>query len=109
MTRIINQMEGVVHFRNPAADDRTLCGRDAAFYEMTLLSPHRRSFDETTKRVNCPGCAKVYCAVKNEPWNTQEPFEDEVLDRGIHDAFEPDTKGENESERGIEEVRAVQD
>lgn len=74
---------GTVHFRHPVRDRYALCGESLG---RDLLD---EGATETKDRVNCPKCAKVYCAVKNEPWNTQGPFEKQTLCDGIHAAVKP--------------------
>lgn len=74
MTRI-RGVNGEVHFRNPANAFRTLCGKDASALE-------------TSEQVDCEKCAKVYCAIKNEPWNS---VQDEAMDKGIMEAVKEDS------------------
>lgn len=83
MKRVIRY--GTVHFRHPVRDLYALCGESLG---RDLLDD---AATETTARANCPKCAQVYCAVKNEPWNTQEPFEEQTLCDGIYAAVETKT------------------
>lgn len=96
MTRIIDKQTGRVHFRNPSDDRRTLCGETALDREQDLLGcVFGKPMKETSESVNCPKCAKVYCAVKNEPWPS---VDDAAMNEGVYAAVQPDTKGE-ENER----------
>ena len=98
MTRIVEKNTGYVHFRNPADDLMTLCGESARDREQDLLgSVLGKQMKETSEAVTCPKCAKVYCAVKNEPWPS---VDDAAMDEGIYSAVQPDTKGEDNERDG---------
>jgi len=45
--------------------------------------------------VDCPACAKLYCQVKNAPWNE---VEDRALDTGIYAAVGIDHREEDGDE-----------
>lgn len=38
---------------------------------------------EVSEPVTCPECAKLYCRIKNSPWNE---VEDAAMDDAIYDA-----------------------
>lgn len=89
MTRM-KAPDGTVHFGNPAHHLRTLCAVKAEDIAVTLLGAERTAWPVTVERVTCPNCAKVYCAVKNQPWNALGPFTEDALERGIYAAVQPD-------------------
>lgn len=106
MTRIIDKQTGRVHLRNPADDRQALCGETVREREQDLLwCVFGKPMKETSESVNCPKCAKVYCAVKNEPCPS---VNDAAMNEGIYAAVQPDTKGE-ENERDGEGYGASAD
>lgn len=56
---------GTVHFAGSGY--HTLCGANA--FDASLSGLAVPVMRETRDRVNCLECAKLYCAVKNAPWN----------------------------------------
>lgn len=87
MTRIYDNVatgKPVVHFRNPAERDHTLCGQLARHFDLLGLP---QPYKETSEPVTCPHCAKVYCAVKNEPWPSVEGA---AMDIGMYEAVKED-------------------
>ena len=90
--RRIKDNHGQVHYGCPADGYKTLCGCDAFNLEQTMFDPpEREPWQETTERVTCPNCAKVVCAVRNEPYNTQvADIDDTTLDTGIMAAVQTD-------------------
>lgn len=83
-------IEGVVHFNG--CHNCTLCGVD---YEKMLkqlmlftVAPSRDALKSrfTTAPVTCPDCARLYCQVKNAPWNE---VQDAAMDRAMFDAVKP--------------------
>lgn len=90
MRRVKDPESGIVHFTCPSTLGMTLCAHEAGKKTDDLFSPTCKPWKETADLVNCPDCAKVYCAVKNEPWNTHQTFEDETLDVGMYAAVEKD-------------------
>lgn len=87
MTRIVDT-NGVVHFVNPAHSGHTLCCRTAG---ADLFGEFKPLGKETSDQVNCPNCAKVVCAIRNEPYNTLvAEVEDKTMMLGVYSAVEPD-------------------
>jgi len=90
MTRI--EHDGVTHYRCPDNPGLTLCGiradnRTEDLFGKVTVSIWPMSF----VRVNCPDCAKVICACRNEPYNTLvAEVEDNTMMRGIYAAVEVD-------------------
>lgn len=68
----VKGISGEIHFRNPADPQRCLCGADAASSVEELFGERAALYQETSERVTCRMCARVYAAVKNEPWNALE-------------------------------------
>lgn len=71
--RRIKDENGVVHYGCPATRAATLCGKPAGIVVTDIVTDKDTLFkalQETTERVTCPNCAKVVCAVRNEPYNT---------------------------------------
>lgn len=64
----VKGISGIIHFRNPAAPSRCLCGAEAVSSVDGLFGTEREGFQETTEQVTCLNCAKVYAQVKDEPW-----------------------------------------
>lgn len=94
MTRVRCQ-DGIVHFRNPVNPVQTLCGfqQTGTVKNNLFLGRECEFFPEASDRVNCPDCARVVCAVRNEPYNTiVSSVTDKALDQGIFDAVKPDGK-----------------
>jgi len=90
MTRIKGH-QGVVHYRHPAKPYMTLCGACAENKHPDFFRDEYVPWPEAAERVTCPNCAKVVCAVRNEPYNTLVTDIDEAtLDRGIYAAVQPD-------------------
>ncbi len=90
--RRIKDGKGQVHYGCPADGYRTLCGCDAFDTTQTMFDPpEQEPWQETTDRVNCPNCAKVVCAVRNEPYNTLvAEIDGPALDTGIWAAVKGD-------------------
>jgi len=87
MTRI-KDAGGVVHFVNPAHAGHTLCCRTDGADLFGELKPLGK---ETSDPVNCPNCAKVVCAIRNETYNTLvAEVEDRTMMLGVYSAVEPD-------------------
>lgn len=98
MTRI-KDGNGVVHFRNPGNREMTLCGQTAVSNgEVGLFGDNAEAkpFNESKDIVICLLCAKVYCAVKNEPWNS---VEDTAMDFGMYEAVKDDSVPMHETDR----------
>lgn len=64
---------GDVHFMGE--HDHTLCGQMA--FDEDLLGKAVPVMQPTEERVTCPACARLYCHVKNAPWNE---VDDSVLE-----------------------------
>lgn len=69
MTRV-RGVSGVIHFRNPADPHRCLCGAEAVSAIDQLFGVDVTECVETKDAVTCANCAKVYAAVKAEPWHS---------------------------------------
>jgi len=74
---------GVVHFLNRTAA-KTLCGQTLACCD--LFGVDSPTFSETTEKVTCRECVRLYSEIKNAPWNE---VADKVLDRSCYDAVKP--------------------
>jgi len=90
MRRVKDAETNIVHFTCPSTLGMTLCAHPAGVKMDDLFNPSFKGWPETEEVVTCKDCAKVYCSVKNEPWNTQAPFEDETLEAGIFAAVGKD-------------------
>lgn len=90
--RRVKDRRGVVHYGNPADQMRTLCAADAFDIQQTMFDPpEQEPWQETDDRVTCKDCAKVVCAIRNEPYNTLvADIDDATLDTGIYEAVKPD-------------------
>ena len=82
MTRIID-FNGTVHFRGTR--NSTLCALPDS--EPNLIGERTPIMHEVPDPVTCPDCAKLYCQIKNSPWNE---VEDATMDKAIYDAVKPD-------------------
>jgi len=91
MTRI-KDCNGVVHFRHVCNTDLCLCGKNSFEPDPEMLIPDEiKVYKETSDPVNCPNCAKVVCAIRNEPYNTLvAEVEDKTMMLGVYSAVEPD-------------------
>lgn len=78
MTRIID-FNGDIHFKG--AHHHTLCG--LPYSEPNLLGERTWLMHEVSNPVTCNDCAKLYCQIKNAPWNE---VEDAAMDDAIYDA-----------------------
>lgn len=88
MTRIKDTNTGLVHYVCPAHGGHTLCARTGG---TDLLGNFVKLGEPTAERVTCPDCAKVVCAIRNEPYNTLvADIDDATLDTGIWAAVQGD-------------------
>lgn len=99
--RRIKDIHGQVHYGCPADYHKTLCGCRAFDIAHTMFdTPEREPWLETTERVTCPDCAKVVCAVRNEPYNTLVADIDyTTLETGITAAVQADGPVETTKEK----------
>lgn len=77
---------GKTHFLGDSG--RTLCGKSRVVED--LFHDKCDEWPITTDRVTCEACARLYCQIKNSPWNEVEA---EVLSKATYAAVE------NEQER----------
>lgn len=56
---------GTVHFAG--AHDRTLCGE--LTFDLDFTGHRIDTMTDTGAVVTCPDCARLYCQVKDAPWN----------------------------------------
>lgn len=90
LVRVMDTDSGLVHFVNPANAGFTLCARTKGTDLLGKRLPIGRL---TSDLVTCPDCAKVVCAIRNEPYNTLESsFDETVFENGIYDAVKPPTE-----------------
>lgn len=79
MRRVI--VDGVVHFDNRHSMTVTLCGHSKVFG--SLIGENVNESKETTEPVDCPECSRLYCEIKNAPWNE---VKSDCLTHGIFSA-----------------------
>lgn len=79
---------GVVHFKGNG--DATLCGTHDSVKDLFGVEIAKRSMRPTHDPVTCPDCARLYCEVKNAPWNEVEA---NILERATFDAVIEDGCG----------------
>lgn len=65
MKRVL--VDGFVHFDNRHSKMVTLCGHSK--FQTSLIGEELNECRETAEPVNCPECARLYCEIKNAPWN----------------------------------------
>jgi len=83
----VKDNDGAVHF--VGVHKKTLCGRVHECND--LLGRTFILWKKTSLPITCPDCAKLYCRIKNTPWNE---VDDAAMDRAMFDAVKPDeTKG----------------
>lgn len=76
MKRIID-FNGDIHFNG--AHYHTLCGLPNS--EPNLLGERTWLMHEVSEPVTCPECAKLYCQIKNAPWNE---VSDGAMENGMY-------------------------
>ena len=90
MKRVID-FNGVIHFAG--ARNSTLCALPDS--EPNLLGDRTKLMHEVSEPVTCPECAKLYCQIKNAPWNE---VNDDAMDGAIFAAVEPAVAASAEEE-----------
>jgi len=79
----VKDNDGKVHFRGVC--QKTICGRVTDCKD--LLGKPLFAMSNTGKPVTCPDCAKLYCRIKNTPWNE---VDDAAMDKAMYDAVKLD-------------------
>jgi len=77
------KVKGLTHF--VGSGRFTICGM--TFGDCDLFGKMMGTGEKSTDPVDCPECAKLYCRIKNTPWNE---VEDKALDQGIYAAVKTD-------------------
>lgn len=87
MERVKDEKRSVVHFKG--LNGRTLCGLERLERNDDLFASAGKNWPDTSESVNCPDCAKLYCRIKNAPWNE---VDGDILDAACYTAVKPDTE-----------------